>query len=178
MKKNIRKLVEIAAIAAIYTAVSLALAAFSFGAVQVRVSEALTLLPVVTPLAIPGLTLGCFLSNMLGMVLGLNPVGWMDMIVGTCATLISAIFTRMFRDFRIKNIPVYAAIPPVLVNAVFVGAELTYIFSGGLEPKMLVINMLSVGAGQLVSCFIIGLPFICFLERSGLAVKIFGKDAR
>ncbi len=179
MKKNhILKLAETAAIAAVYVAVSLALAAVSFGAVQVRVSELLTLLPVVTPLAVPGLTLGCFLSNLLGMLLGMNPVGWIDMLVGTLATLISAILTRLLRGFRVRSVPVYSAMPPVLVNAALVGAELTYVFSGGLEPKLLIINMLSVGAGQLVSCFILGLPFICFLERSGLAAKLFGRDTR
>lgn len=172
MKKNhIRHLAEAAAIAALYTAISLALAAFTFGAVQVRVSEALSLLPIVTPLAIPGLTLGCFLSNLLGMVIGANPLGWLDMIVGTLATLLSTLFTRMFRKYRIKNIPIYSAIPPVLINAVFIGTELTYVLSGGFDLRLLLLNMLSVGVGQIISCCIIGLPFICFLEKSGLSKK-------
>ena len=179
MKKNsIRRLVETAVIAAVYTAVSLALSAFSFGAVQIRISEALTLLPVVTPLAIPGLTLGCFLSNLLGFVLGMNPLGWLDMIVGTLATLISAMFTQALGEFRVKNIPFYSAIPPVLINAAFIGVELTYVLSGGFEPRLLLLNILSVGAGQLVSCFIVGLPFVCFLEKSGLAGRLFSHGQR
>ena len=80
MNKTIRSMVRTAMIAAIYTALSLLLAPFSYGPVQVRVSEALTLLPVLSGEAIPGIVLGCALANAVGFATGANMLGFLDII--------------------------------------------------------------------------------------------------
>ena len=106
---NIRRMVVAAMIAAVYCAVSLLLLPLSFGAVQVRVSEALTLLPVLSPDAIVGVTLGCALTNALGSSMGL-----IDVVVGTSATLISALMSWALRKARRRSRP--AAPPPTRLS--------------------------------------------------------------
>ena len=96
---NIRRMVVAAMIAAVYCAVSLLLLPLSFGAVQVRVSEALTLLPVLSPDAIVGVTLGCALTNALGSSMGL-----IDVVVGTSATLIAALMSWALRKARVRAV--------------------------------------------------------------------------
>lgn len=104
---NIRRMVVAAMIAAVYCAVSLLLLPLSFGAVQVRVSEALTLLPVLSPDAIAGVTLGCALTNALGSSMGL-----VDVAVGTSATLIAALMSWALRKTRVFGLPVASSLPP------------------------------------------------------------------
>ncbi|MBQ7655034.1 MAG: QueT transporter family protein [Clostridia bacterium] len=136
-------------IAALYAGLTILLQAISFQAVQVRVSEAMTLLPVLLPAAIPGLTVGCFLANIL------SPVGWMDMVFGTLATLIAAVLTRKFK----KNLYL-AALMPVLSNAVIIGVMLHVAFG---EPLWM--SMLTVGAGEALACFVLGIPLVKALEK-------------
>jgi len=136
-------------IAALYAGLTILLQAISFQAVQVRMSEAMTLLPVLMPAAIPGLTVGCFLANIL------SPVGWMDMVFGTLATLIAAVLTRKFR----KNLYL-AALMPVLSNAIIIGIMLHVAFG---EPLWM--SMLTVGAGEALACFVLGIPLVKALER-------------
>lgn len=178
MQKNrIKNLVFTAMIAALYTALCLALAPLSFGIGQVRAAEALTLLPVFSPIGMWGVTLGCALSNLVGFFMGANILGFVDVLFGTAATLAAAIFSRMLRKIRFFGLPVLSALPPVLVNAVVIGAELA-IISGPRESfwKFFAINALSVGVGQLVSCVILGLPLVYLLERTGAARRCFGPD--
>ena len=164
---NTRKLVRGALIAAIYVALCLMLAPLSYGAVQVRISEALTLLPVLCPDAIWGITIGCLISNMLSF----SP--W-DMLLGTLASLTAAVCTYKLASVRIKNLPFVAALPPVLINAVVIGAEITYIFMPETASfAVLMFNMLSVGAGQIISCFVIGLPLVRLIEKTPALKKWF-----
>ena len=86
-----KQMAYIAMIAAVYTAVSLALAPISFGMMQVRIAEALTMLPLIYEPGIWGVTLGCFLTNLLGVMMGINPTGAIDAVVGTLATLGAAV---------------------------------------------------------------------------------------
>ena len=137
-------------IAALYAGLTILLQAISFSAVQVRVSEAMTLLPVLMPAAIPGLTVGCFLANII------SPVGWMDMVFGTMATLIAAILTRILR----KNLYL-AALMPVLSNAIIIGVMLHVAFG---EPLWM--SMLTVGAGEALACFVLGIPLVKALEKA------------
>lgn len=167
---SVRKLVRAALIAAIYVALCLVLAPFSFGAVQVRVSEALTLLPVLCPEAIVGVTVGCFISNMLGGA----PI---DMLVGTMATLLAALATRKLRNVRWHGLPLAASLPPVLLNAIIVGAELTVLyFPAGSGPIIYLTNMVSVGIGQIISCCILGVLLVAFIEKSPILKKVFSDD--
>lgn len=148
---NTKRMIRVAMVAAIYTAVSLVLAPISYGNIQVRIAEALTMLPLVYQPAIAGVTLGCFLTNLLGAILGLNPTGILDSIIGTIATFLAAYYTYKFRDKRINNIPVYSILMPVIFNFFFIGAELGYI----LFPDNLMMGSLICGTevaiGELIS---------------------------
>lgn len=121
MKHNTKRLVRAALIAGIYVALCLVQQPLVYGPVQFRVSEALTLLPIFTPDAVWAVTVGCFLSNLFSM----SP--W-DMLFGTLATLTAALATRGCAMCSTKGLPLAAAVPPVLINAVVVGLEATYIF--------------------------------------------------
>lgn len=165
---QLTRLVKYAIIAALYAAASLALAPISFGSVQFRISEALTLLPVIMPEAVIGVTLGCAITNFIGALMGVNILGFVDVFVGTFATFIAAILTRQLRHIRIGKIPFLAAVPPVLINAIFIGAQLAIALSGTWEFSLiwsLFWSMaISVGIGQILSCFVLGLPLIMQLE--------------
>lgn len=172
-RTKVYKMVICAMIAAIYATISLALAPISFGAVQFRISEAMTMLPVFDPITILGVTLGCLVTNLVGFMTGANILGWLDIIFGTAATLIAAVLTWLLRDIRFKGLPVLAAIPPVLTNAVIIGLELCYLIAGEFNWPVFLANAVSVGAGQVVSCFVLGLPLVWFLQRNGLYKKLF-----
>ncbi len=163
--RMVRTWVIYAMIAAIYTVTSLALAPISFGSVQFRISEALTLLPVLMPEAVIGVTVGCALTNIIGAMLGVNILGFVDVIVGTLATFLAALGTQKLARMRWKNIPVMAAIPPIVINAVFIGAELAILLGNGFQWPIFWIQALSVGIGQLVSCCLLGLPLVMHLEK-------------
>lgn len=178
MQSNkVRGLVTCAMIAALYTAVTFVLAPISFLAVQVRVSEALTLLPVFDPMAIVGVTIGCMLSNLIGFMTGANILGWMDILFGTAATFFAAWMSWMLRSVRYKNIPWLSAIPPILVNAVIIGGELTVVMSSGWDWKIFLLNAVSVGAGQLVSCGFFGLVLVAVLQKADLDKRLFQNQA-
>jgi uncharacterized membrane protein len=153
---SLKSWLRIAMIAAIYTALSLALAPFSFGNIQVRVSEALTVLAIFSPLAIFGLSLGCFITNFLGVILGFNPLGLLDVFVGTLATFIAAVLSYRFRDLRIKGFPFLSFLMPVLINALFIGFELTLVFAPALDFRYFLIFAFEVGLGQTLAVFGLG----------------------
>jgi uncharacterized membrane protein len=142
-----------AVIAALYTALTLVFQPISFGALQLRISEAFTLLPVLFPEAVPGLAVGCLLSNLLA---GANPY---DVVFGTLATLLAALLTRRLR----KNVWL-AALPPVVCNGVIIGLVLTYAY--GIDALWL--NMLTVSLGQAAVCYALGVPMVKTLERMGM----------
>ncbi|MEM1485099.1 QueT transporter family protein [Oscillospiraceae bacterium PP1C4] len=171
--QSIRRMVIAAMIAAVYCAVSISMLPLSFGAVQVRVAEALTLLPVFSPVAIWGVTLGCALTNAIGFATGANIIGVLDIFFGTAATLIAALLSYQMRNIRFGGLPVLSSIPPVLLNAVVIGGELTYVMSGGFQPQIFLINALQVGAGQMLSCCVLGLPLIWLFQRNGVDKKLF-----
>jgi len=170
-----KKLVElciISMIAAIYAALTLALAPLSFGEIQIRISEALTLLPILFPSAIWGVTLGCFIANLVGVLYGLNGIGIIDIFFGTAATLLAAMSTYQLRNIRIKNIPFLSALMPVLFNAVIIGLELAWL----LFPDTLISGWLLMGAqvgiGEFAACFILGIPLTIHLEHSATFNKL------
>ena len=127
--KALRRLAEGGLIAAMYAALTLAIPAASFGMGQFRVSEMLTILPVFTPAAIPGLTLGCFLSNLA------SPLGPIDWICGSAATLLAAVAGYLARNVRIAGLPMVSALCPVLANALIIGLEIGWLAvpGGGMD---------------------------------------------
>ena len=99
------------------------------------------------------------------------------MLFGPLATLAAALLTWRLRNLRVKGVPVLASLPPVVINAVVVGLELTLV-SPVFTLQVLAINMLSVGIGQLLACTVCGLLLHAALERSGAAAHLFGRRAR
>ena len=150
---EMKRFSRIAMIAAIYTALSLALAPLSYGNIQVRIAEALTLLPLIYQPAIWGVTLGCFLTNLIGAIMGFNPTGMIDAVIGTTATLLAALCTYKFRDRKVGKVPVLSILMPVIFNFFFIGAELGYL----LFPDNLLMGSLicgaEVAAGELIAVF-------------------------
>lgn len=173
--KNVRFLTQAAMIAALYAVLTYAAAAvnLAYGAVQFRFSEALTVLPVFTPAAIPGLAVGCFLAN-----LG-SPLGLVDWIFGTGATLLAAVGTWMARKIQVKGVPVLAPLPPVIANVVLVGFELSCLSSAGTFAlgnftwAAFGASALSVGIGELVICYALGLPLLLALRKTGASQRLF-----
>ena len=153
----IRKIAVSGMIAALYAALTVALSPLSFGPVQFRVAEALTLLPFFMPEAIPGLFIGCFLSNIAG------GFGLIDIVVGSSATLAAAWLTYKTNSIWL------AALPPVLINALAVG---TYL--GIITDTPVMYSILYIGISQAVICFCIGIP-LCMLIAS--RTEIFDREA-
>ena len=168
---SVRRLVRCAVIAAVYVVVCLVLAPFSYGAVQVRVAEALCLLPVFGSEYIVGVTLGCFLANLLGSTV-------VDVVFGTLATLLACLVTYKLRDIRVKGLAIPASLPPVVFNMIIVGAfEITFFFSDGAPTAMLaVFNAVTVGIGELISCTILGVALVKLIESNAGLNKIFTEE--
>lgn len=154
-----------AMIAAMYTVTGLIFAPVSFGTVQVRFSEMFALLPVFGTSNIWGVTAGCFITNLIGLMTGANILGSLDIIFGTAATFIAALLTYMMRNIRYKNLPVASALPPVIVNAAVVGWELCIMINSSFNPVIFWAQAISVGLGQAVSCLGLGLVMINIIEK-------------
>ncbi|MGL5379841.1 QueT transporter family protein [Clostridium sp.] len=157
MRNNTKKIVVIALIAGLYAALTLALGFISYGPIQFRIAEVMTLLPLLGKEYIVALTLGCFLANVIG------PYGVPDIIFGTVATFISVYLVYLtgknMKDK--KGYVLIASLWPTIVNAIVIGAMLNIFF--GLP---LVLSMLQVGFGQFVVITIIGVPlFNGFKEK-------------
>ena len=160
-KYSTRYLVTGAIIAGLYIVLTFLSNAFglAFGPIQFRISEALTLLPILTPAAIPGLAIGCLISN----ILSFNAI---DMLFGTLATLIAAILTRAFRNVKVFGIPLLSVLPPILSNALIVGAEISIFFLDSSSFwSGFGISALQVGLGQTAVCFLLGLPLYLTLKN-------------
>lgn len=145
---KIDKVARIAIIAAIYAAVTVLLAPISYGVLQVRVSEALTILPFIFPESFLGLFIGCLIANIFG------GLGLVDIIFGSMATLIAGYLTSKMPNQYL------APLPPVLINAVVVGFILKFVLGAPLF-----LTMLYVGIGQFLACYLIGLPLLYWLKR-------------
>ncbi len=145
-------LVQAAMIAAIYVVLTFIANAFGLAnyAIQVRFSEALTILPYFTPAAIPGLFIGCLLSNIL------TGCAMPDIIFGSLATLIGAVLTRILR----KN-KWLAPVPPIVANAVIVPFVLLYAY--GIRPLWL--SFITVTVGEIISCGILGMLLLFALQK-------------
>ena len=153
-----------AIIAAMYTVMTLFIPAPAYNIAQFRVSEMLTILPIFTTAAIPGLAVGCAISNLVG--IAVNPAGAWDILIGSLTTLAAAGLTYRLRNVKWFNLPIAATIPPVLLNAVIIGAELTLaIYTPPYSVSQFLINMCWVGGGQLLACTVCGLIFYSALER-------------
>ena len=150
-QNHVNALTRAAIIAALYAALTLLLAPMSFGLVQIRVSEAMTLLPILLAEAVPALAVGCLIANVLG------GCTILDIVFGTLATLLAAVCTRLLRS---KPLP--AMLMPVLFNGVIVGAVVHVAYTPSVP---LLLCMLSVAAGEAVSCLILGPMLLRAVKR-------------
>ncbi len=150
--KKVLFLVQAAMIAAIYVVLTLAFAPISYGEIQTRISEALTVLPFFTPAAIPGLFVGCLLANVLG------GAALPDIIFGSLATLIGAVLTYLLR----KHGRFTAPIPPILANAIIIPFVLYYAY--GIHTPI-PFMALTVGLGEVLSAGVLGMILLFALDR-------------
>ncbi len=168
MTKRIRFITLSAVIAGMYTVLTYLAAAvnLAYGPVQFRFSEALTVLPALTPAAIPGLTVGCFLSNLM------SPLGVVDWVSGTAATLLAALGTAATARLPHKNARLLAPLPPVIANAFIVGLEISCLSNAGgfswanFSWAAFGPAALYVGIGELAVCYALGLPLLLALEKN------------
>ncbi|MBQ8111254.1 MAG: QueT transporter family protein [Clostridia bacterium] len=153
-----RSLVRGGLIAAIYVALTLIFQPISFGAIQFRIAEALTLLPILTVDAVPGLFVGCMIANLLGGGV------WFDVVLGSIATLLAAFCTR-----KTRKQPFLAAIWPTVFNGLIVGTVVyfAYVRAPGdpVNIGTLLFNMSTVAFGELVVCYVLGLPMVYGLKK-------------
>lgn len=145
-------LVQAAMIAALYVVLTYIANAMGLAssAIQVRFSEALTILPYFTPAAIPGLFVGCLLSNIL------TGCAIPDIIFGSTATLIGALLTRRLRKYKWL-----APVPPIVANTLIVPFVLLYAY--GIQPLWL--SFITVGIGEIISCGVLGMLLLIVLEK-------------
>lgn len=152
-KNNVLFLTQAAMIAALYVVLTFLSNAFGLasGAIQIRISEALTVLPYFTPVAVPGLFVGCLISNLL------TGCALFDVLFGSLATLLGALGTRFLRRWKWL-----APLPPIVSNIVIVPFVLTYVYEipGGI-PYL----MLTVGIGEVISCGIFGMILLSVLSK-------------
>lgn len=145
-------LVQAAMIAALYVALTFIANALGLAsqAIQVRFSEALTILPYFTPAAIPGLFIGCLLSNLL------TGCALPDIIFGSLATLAGAVFTYKLRRYKWL-----APLPPIIANALVVPFVLLYAY--GIKPLWL--SFITVTIGEIISCGVLGMLLLFTLNK-------------
>ena len=145
-------------IAAIYAVMSLLSSVFgiAYGPIQCRFSEALTVLPFLFPEAVPGLFIGCVVTNLM------STVGPLDIIFGSLATLLAALWTR-----RMPN-KWLAPLPPVVCNAVIIGAMISWYEVGFTNAfwGMFAFNALTVGIGEAIACYVLGLLLLQVISRT------------
>ena len=167
MNKRVRNIVYAAVIAALYVVLTnlqnILLPGSATWAIQFRASEALCVLALFTPAAIPGLTVGCFLFNV-----NYSQALPLDILVGSLATFLACGAMYLTRNVKIKGLPALALVMPALFNAVLVGWELTVCIGGGFW-----LNALYVAIGELAVLFTLGSLLYVAIRRRGLDKRLF-----
>ena len=158
MKTNkVQFMTQAAMIAAIYVVLCVVFQPISYGPIQTRIAEALTVLPFFTPAAIPGLFVGCLIANVLGGGIIL------DVLAGSVATLIAA-----FATYALRNKSRYlASVPPVVANALIIPCVLKY---GYGEPLPIPFMMGTVALGEILTATIVGTILLVVLDRYRTAI--------
>lgn len=170
--KKVLFVAQAAIIAALYAALTYAqnllLPGTTSMAVQFRLSEALTLLSVFTPAAIPGLTIGCVAANLMNV-----SVLPLDMILGSLATLLAAIAMYLLRHVCVKKIPLLSALMPAVFNGIIIGLEIEIFFiDGSFNFVSFLIQAGCVFLGELAVCMTVGLLLVAVIQKRGLDKKL------
>lgn len=149
--KKVVFLVQSAMIAAIYVVLVYIFKPISFSAIQIRIAEALTILPYFTPAAIPGITLGCLLGNFL------TGADMLDVIFGTLATLLGAL-----GSFSLRRWKFLVPLPPIIANTIIVPWVLRYAYH---IPDAIPFMMITIGIGEVLSCGVLGMLLLFALNK-------------
>ena len=185
MKTDSNYIARVGVIAAAYAActlvVMLALGNLAWGPLQFRVSEALCVLALFTPAAVPGLTLGCIIANVANIALsGTGMLGMLDVVFGSLATFVGALFT-----WKMRSRPLVALAGPVLSNALIVPAYLPLLLAGigfytipftsialdGSYPLMYLFGLVTTGLGEAVIMYVLGYPLSRSLAKTPFAAR-------
>lgn len=157
-KISVKRIARAAVIAAMYCVLTLIFQPISFGAVQFRIAEVLTLLPIFTLDAVPGLFIGCLLANILGGGI------WFDVVLGAIATLLAAVMTRKLMSKRL-----IAMAMPTIFNGLIVGPVVyfAYVLAPGEATNIAVLlsTMGTVALGEVVVCYVLGFIFLKVMDR-------------
>lgn len=175
MKKSTMYIAHASIIAALYATLTigqnLLLPGTASMTVQFRLSEVLTTLAFFTPAAIPGLTVGCIVANITSFTAGL---GLYDMFFGSLASLLAALCMYLLRNLKWKNVPLVGLLMPAVFNGLLVGFEIDFFFVDGLGfnfPDFLLQGSF-VALGELLVLFVLGIPFVMYLNNSKLFNKL------
>ena len=159
-KLSVHRLTACGIIAAVYAVLTVSTASFAYGDVPFRIAEALGILPFFAPWTAWGVTLGCLLANLF------SPVSALDVVIGTFATLVACLLTAKCANRYL------ALLPPVIVNAVLIGAMLAWVLTPGTFWQSFVIFGLKVGAGELAVMYTLGLALLAVFRRQGLDERL------
>ena len=160
LRMSIHRLTFCGILACVYAVLTISTAAISYGPVQFRLAEALCVLPYFVPWSMWGLTMGCCLANLF------STVSMLDAVVGAAATLLAAFLTG-----RCKH-PFLAPLPPVLCNAVAIGALLAATATPNAFWQGFGLFSLQVGAGEAAVLYALGLPLLLVLRKQGLDAQL------
>ena len=156
-KFDVKQLTLAAMVAALYTVLSYFgnIFGLTYGPIQCRFAEALCVLPFLFPATVPGLFVGCFLTNLM------STVGPLDLVLGSLATLLAALWTAKMPNKWL------APLPPVLCNAVIIGAMIAWYECGFTAqfPALFAWNAFTVGLGEAIACYVLGLLLLAILPR-------------
>ena len=173
MRVSVRKVAFSGVIAALYVVMTVAVHPLSYGPLQVRFSEVLCILPFFFPFSVWGLFIGCIVANLF------SPYHLLDIIVGPIASLLAALCTMYIGKMKNREkvtTKALACFPPVIFNAVLIGAMIAYIVVGeGASEAFLTLFIsygLWVGLGQLIVLYLIGLPLMVYLPTTKLIDKL------
>lgn len=163
MKFNSQKIAVAAMIAAAYAVLTILFSFSSYGLIQYRIAEALTILPAFSSTYVFSIFIGCLVSNLL------SPYGWLDILVGSLASLIAAVLTYYIGKSNLKFKKYLAPIPPVIVNALMVGGLLYY----EQASPTLGLAIAQVGWGELVCAYGLGVLLYTFIEKKAQLKGLF-----
>ena len=167
--EGIRNSLSLAAVAAVVGLILGFAVAYTLTYSQFKLKRLIDMLTLVA-MAVPGVVLGCFLANLIGTLLGTTMA--VDIFFGTLATLLAALLTRCLANVRIARLALPGMIPPVLCNALIVGAELTALYSNTFTAGLFAFNAFTVGVGELAAC-LLGVLLVWVIERNPALKKAF-----
>ena len=145
-----KRIIKVIVVGTIYVALCFIFSFISFGPIQLRLSELLCLLTIENPIYIIGISLGCFISNLI-----LSPLGTIDAIVGTLASIIGCTLGYLFRNIKFRNFPLLSAIIISIINAIIISLEMNYVLN---NSEIFIYSFIEILISELIILVLIGFP--------------------